>query len=337
MQEDPLSQLKELREIVNQTSRHTQRQLQAIESNVSLVKYIIAFIISLGLALAMVQYWVPASFLLIYLWSMYGLFSRRKSFQRENILQGRKAYRRYGKRTFDYGFVWLFRNIKPMMQALSTICVVTIIILILIGVGILHTDEGFSILAIVIPIITAILFVLPSFLLDSITRSSAKGVLSNYLEEFYSSIKKSRKIKRIKVLMLVAFGLLATLYFVATLFLPAFSVYLSNFIYYPFSSESLWVLFSLALQFIIIAVLSSYFSSLSAKAEFTNTLTNLENVDAEISSLILRGDIATEDVERVKDLYLDAKQYDLRIDEYFKVVPFYFLEMRKAYLQRLQG
>ena len=164
-------------------------------------------------------------------------------------------------------------------------------------------------------------------MLGDIIKLSAQGVLSNFLNKFDSYRRKRRTIAVIILVML---------YFVLMIFLPAFSLYLSNFIYYPFRAESLFVVLSLALQFIVMAVLSSYFSSLSAKAEFTNTLTNLENVYVEINRLILSDNITKEDMQRVKTLYLDAKQYDLRIDESFKFVPYYFLAMKRTYLLRLQ-
>ena len=67
-------ELKELRDMVNQSLDHTYKQLQSIESNVSL-GVIISIFVALGISfqLKILAYWIPASFLLLVLLLFQGL------------------------------------------------------------------------------------------------------------------------------------------------------------------------------------------------------------------------------------------------------------------------
>lgn len=88
----------------------------------------------------------------------------------------------------------------------------------------------------------------------------------------------------------------------------------------------------LLLQFIAIAIISSYFSSLTAKKELANTLTNFADIDYQINRLIIRNKADTENVKSLTKMYLTAKKYDILTDDYFKFVNFYYLLMNRTYL-----
>jgi len=77
-----------------------------------------------------------------------------------------------------------------------------------------------------------------------------------------------------------------------------------------------------------------YINVTKEKGSFINI--NLDKVNSEINRIILSGTINEEQIEIAENAYLYAKQYDLRIDEYFKFVPYYFLAMNRTYLLRLQ-
>lgn len=322
-----LDELRELRNIVNQSSLHTERQLQSIDTTL-LVKSLVAFILSLGLTFIfkIMIYWLPASFLLMYLWALYSLRSTMRGIKFEEV---HEAYQKHGRRTFDYGYVWFFRNISPLIKALCIIYAVTLVVLVLIGTKTLDVEQQFSI---VIPAISAFIFILPSFFLDNVIKFSAKGGFSESLNKFWS-IERS---KGLVILVILVIVLIFLAYVIFILVLPGLSLWVIRSIYYPIGGDSFFVILILILQVIVLAMFASYFSSLSVKKELTNTLTNFANIDYQINSLIMSGVVKRQAVEELKNLYLAAKPYDLVVDDYFKFVNYYILAMHKVYLTKLK-
>ena len=78
----------ELRNAVSQSAQLTKTQIDAINFQNPLA-VVISLAVSLGLVywLKIAIYWIPASFLIMYLWGLKGLASSKKSFDTEKVEQ----------------------------------------------------------------------------------------------------------------------------------------------------------------------------------------------------------------------------------------------------------
>lgn len=321
-----IKELEELREMANQSSEHTQRQLQNIDSNL-LIGTLISFILALGISfqLKILIYWIPASFLLLYLWAFYGLFSTRKTFTPEYVEEVIQVFQRTNENKLKFVFTWGLKMAAPIVTAVSLVYIITLIAL-LASYKTITVNQPLDIL---IPFISALLCAfLPRFL-DALTKFSEKGGF-NEAFSMLATIKENVSLKGWHVTLGGLKLVFIIVYIVLALFLPAKSLFITRSII----SDYTFLIIVLVLQFTFTIISSSYFSSLSVKKELTNALTNFANLDYLINDIILRKDINEEQVKKLKELYLTAKQYDVLVDDSLKFVNFYFLSMNNVYLNR---
>lgn len=321
-----IKELEELREMVNQSSEHTQRQLQNIDSNL-LIGTLISFILALGISfqLKILIYWIPASFLLLYLWAFYGLFSTRKSFAPENVEEVIQFFQRIDENKLKLFVTWCLKMAAPIVTAVSLVYIISLIALL----AAYKTINVGQPLYILFPFISALLCAfLPRFL-DALTKYSEKGGFNETLK-ILATIKENGSSRRwhftlggLNLVFIIGYVVLA-------LFLPAASLFITRSII----SDYTFLIIVLVLQLTFTIISSSYFSSVSVKKELTNTLTNFANLDYLLNDFILRKDINEDQVEKLKTKYLTAKQYDVLVDDSLKFVNFYFLSMNEVYLNR---
>jgi hypothetical protein len=332
---DVITELKELREAVVSASEHTKRQLESVDSSL-LAKSLFSIVISLGISflLKIAIYWIPVSLLMMPLWGLFSIKSILRPFQKKQIKKTQEAAQKLGDKQLKYGFSWLFENIGPMVKGLAMIYVGTFLVFIGVLVGIIPFEEE---LPKVVPIITITIYLLSPLSLTNIIDYSGKIGFSKELETFSSiSGRSSQSIG--KMLLFGVISLIVVLLLGFMIFgLPIWSLLMVRNIFLPFSAESWWLILVFLLQLVTLAVFSSYFSSLSARKELTNTLTNLASIDRQISGLILGKNIKDESVLELKNLFFTAKQYELVISNYFLFFPYYFLAMSKEHLRQIRG
>ncbi len=133
-----------------------------------LVGYLLSLILALSInvLLKILVYWIPASFLLMYIWALFGLKSYSLKTTTENLDQTMEIYRELNKSKLDSGFSWFFKILSPFMKAISIIHGITIFALILIIEKIINVNVEFSPH---IPFISALLFTSSLFFLDNLT------------------------------------------------------------------------------------------------------------------------------------------------------------------------
>ena len=66
-----------------------------------------------------------------------------------------------------------------------------------------------------------------------------------------------------------------------------------------------------------------------------NSLTNFADINYQISYALLSDKIDSLNFERLKNMYLTAKQYDLKIDNSFKFINLYMLIMHRVYIRAI--
>lgn len=335
MANDVIAELKELKEAVGSASEHTKRQLESIDSSL-LAKSLFSIVISLGISflLKIALYWIPVSLLLMPLWGLFCIKSMFRPFQKKQIKKAQEATQKLGDKQLNYGFSWLFENLGPMVKGLAMIYVGTFLVFIGVLVGIIPFEEE---LPKVVPLITITIYLISPLFLTNIINYSEKIGFSKDLETFFSmSGRSSQSIG--KMILSGCISLIVVLVLGFMIFgLPIWSLLIVRNIFLPFSTESWWLILVFLLQLVTLAVFSSYFSSLSARKELTNTLTNLASIDHQISGLLLGKNIKDESVLELKNLFFAAKRYELVISNYFLFFPYYFLAMSKEHLRQIRN
>lgn len=327
MSGDKLEYLKDLREAVNQSSEHTQKQIQNIQSNIflgSFLSIIIAFGISYQLKILL--YWIPASFLLMYLWAIYGLISTKDNLKENNINKNIEIYKKVGDTNLNIGISCFFKNMSSIVNAVSLIYIVSLIVLVLIANQTIKVNTPFSL---IIPSIAALMYIPIPFFVNNLERTIKQHSfkdLFNDVTEFQENNKKSH----FKLLLVFAKGAFLLVYAIIIMLLPLLALYITLAIV----EEVLFLGLVLILQFIVLVMFASYFSSQSAKRELSNTITNFADINYQINDALLSDEIQSENIERLKKLYLTAKQYDLFVDDSFKFVHIYSLIVHRVHLRR---
>jgi hypothetical protein len=332
---DAIAELRELKEAVESASEHTKRQLESVDSSL-LPKSVISIVISLGVSylLEIAIYWIPVSLLIMPVWGLFSIKPILRPFQKKQIREAQEATQKLGDKMLNYGFAWLFTNSAPMVKALAIIYVGTFVVFIGVLAGIIPFEEE---IPKAVALVTIVIYLLSPLSLPSIVHYSEKIGFGKHLETFFSmSSRSSLSIRR-----MLLFGCLVitiVLFLVFMIFgLPIWSLWTVRNILLPFSSHSWWLILVFLLQLLTLAVFSSYFSSLSARRELTNTLTNLASIDHQISGLLLSKNISDESVLELKNLFFAAKLYELVVSDDFLLFPYYFLAMSKEHVRRVRG
>jgi hypothetical protein len=332
---DVITELKELREAVVSASEHTKQQLESVDSSL-LAKSLFSIVISLGITflLKIALYWIPVSLLMMPLWGLFSIKPMLGPFQKKQIKKAQEAKQKLSDKQLNYGFTWLFGNLEPMVKGLWMIYVGTFLVFILVLVGIIHFEEE---LPKVVPLVTISIYLLSPLFLTNIIGYSERIGFSKDLEAFFSmSDRSSLSIRRMLLFGLITITVMLLL--VLMIFgLPIWSLWTVRNIFLPFSAESWLLILVFFFQLVTLAVFSSYFSSLSARKELTNTLTNLASIDYQISGLLLGKDIKGESVLELKNLFFAAKRYELVISNYLVFFPYYFLAMSKEHIRQVGG
>jgi len=314
-----INEIKELKEFVNQSAQNTQRQLQSID-NFLLIGSLISFIFAFWFIylIDILIYWVPASFLLMFLWTSYSLYTSYKKSRQKSIEDTDEIYRKIGTKQVQLKFGEAFRNLAPLVKAIGIIYVATFFILIL------KKDIPFPVY---IPAISAFLFVVIPFFFDRGVKIFETTAFDFSFQGFWALSKQQLR----RTILLLLIMILAFLLFM--LVLPVWSFVVTHTLYYPVSEKIWLLLIAIIVQAITIGVVASYISSLSARKELTNTLTNFADIDNQISELLLNKKIRVKTVKSLRKMFLTAKRYDLVVDNTFKFVNFYYLKVNRVYIK----
>ncbi|MGB8218477.1 MAG: hypothetical protein WCE94_14365 [Candidatus Methanoperedens sp.] len=310
-------ELEELREMVNQSSEHTQRQLQNIDSGL-LVGSLISLILALGISfqLKILIYWIPASFILFFIGILYWLLPRKDAFKKEAFEEVITAYQTFDKK-FYLVIDLAFKSMSPITTAIGLVYIVTLIALGLIVNNTITVSQPFNIL---IPFISALLGISLPLIFERL--------IEKYVNKVFSELVKRKETVKPKEWDIIV-GVVNVVIILILVGLPIWAFSTTR----PIISDYIFLIIVLFLQFMFMAVSASYFSSLSVKKELNNTLTNFANLDYLINDFILSKNINEEKVKKLKELYLTAKQYDVLVDS-LKFVNLYYISMNNVYFNR---
>jgi hypothetical protein len=314
-----INRLKKLKEMVNQSAEHTQRQLQVIEFNIfitsilsGVLTLLIGSLFSLTLTEAksfqskLLQSWIPSSFFLGTVSAAFIMYSTRKEFDQWTNIKDRK-------KTLKPYYLWLFQNFSPFLEAISFIYGVTLIVLF---VDINQWSSINAIFKLLVISVSSLFIILPFFY------QYIQNSLMMISVEDLSKEPLSFEVAKILKLVLVFF----IVYSIAILT----SAYAFNVTFNLLTNNLFFFFIALVLQSAIILSFASYFSAVLAKKEMTNSLTNFSRLNYKLDSLLLNKKmINTKIVQNLEDVYLNAKPYELVVSNYLNFVNVYYLRINK--------
>lgn len=317
----------ELRDAVNESAQLTKNQLESIKFQSPL-----AIVSSLGISFGLVYwlkiaiYWIPASFLIMYLWGLKGLASSKKSFEPENVEKSIQIKKVLKQEQINHGVDWFFLNLSNFAKATAIIYGVSLFILIAINQRWIDANQEISMWW---PVFALLVYLPVPFLLDR-TKNFIKNSLNNQFE-FIESVRETFGKSGLSIVL----GILKIIFIVILILGVILAPLVALFQTIGFIQD--WLFFALVviLQFISIMILSSYYSGLTASRQLANTLTNYADINYQINYLIINKKEDEQQYSRLKRMYLTAKPYDILIDDSIQFLQFYYLIMNRTFMAEI--
>jgi len=284
------------------------KELQRLSQEYNYVKLIgglITIFIALGLSfqLDLLYTWIPASFLLMFLWLIYSTINiTRKGILGDKANENLKIIKQFRKPFKMYIIQILFKNLNALMKA------ITVIYLVNIGIVLLHLSGKISLpfngtIELISISLISIYFSVGIFLVDRFTKFVDKKGLPviQSLKEYTAPMKIG-----------------AVIFFVLLVVIPGWIFFM------VVTSVGNWwfLLIVLFIQIITIILLFSFFSLQQVKAELHRTLNNLLKIK--------EGQISEEVLSEV----VKFSRYD--IDETFKVIQIFLFRPHPVYLEEVK-
>lgn len=317
----------ELKNATEQRARFISYQLQGIESN--LLGAFISVIASafISNALGLLKYWLPASFILIWLVlinslvrSYIPLFKKQK---REEVLKATKVIKEaqttdFLSKTNLFLIAIKIKNVMPFLKTIGVLFIVSFLSIIAHELGFIEIDADFPIM---LPLITSLLFL-------------SLQILGNRAVNLLDKENLKIENKRIGCL-----GLLITLgytlcFAMAILVLPVWSLVVLYPIYLVAVDTLLSMILVMLLQVITALILINYFSAGSVRKEMTIALFNMSRILNRINELPTGRSVSDEVYQELQSECTKAKRYEMSADDTL-LVNFYSLVPNSTYLSSI--
>jgi hypothetical protein len=280
-------------------------RLNSSHNSTKLIGSLFSIVVVLGVSfqLDLIYTWIPASFLLMFIWSGYSVYSTSKK-----VLVGDKAnkqlkvVKQLRKEFKMYGIVIFLKNLSAMMKAITIVYLFNIIIVLLHLSGKISLPFSGSI-ELFFVILISIYFTIGVLFLRKFERYVEKKVLPTMQSMKQYTLKHK---------------IFAAIFFIFVIVIP-----LIVFLLVMSSVKNWWFLFIvLFLQFFIIILLHSFFSLQQLTTELHKTLTQIQRIkDGEIS----------------RDSILEVVKFSrYNIDETFKIIQIYMFKPHPIYLEEVR-
>jgi len=284
------------------------KELERLNQEYNYVKLIgglITIVIGLGISfqLDLLYTWIPASFLLMFLWLIYSTVNiTRKNILGDKANENLKIMKQFRKPFKMYIIKIIFKNLNALMKAVTVIYLVNIVIVLLHLSGKIRLPFDGTIELISISLIS-IYFSIGIFLIDRFTKFIDKKALPiiQSLKEYTTPMKIG-----------------AVIFFILLVVIPGWIFFMVI-----TSVENWWfLLIVLLIQIITIILLYSFFSLQQLKSEFHRTLNNIQKIK--------EGQISEDALSEV----VKFSRYD--IDETFKLIQIFLFRPHPVYLEEVR-
>lgn len=317
----------ELKTAVNESAQLTKNQVDSIKFQNPLT-IIISIAVSLGLVywLKIAVYWIPASFLIMYLWGLKGLKSSKKSFEPEKVEQSIQIRKVLKQQQISHGVDWLFTNLSNFAKATAIIYGISLFIILAINQNWIESTKEVPMLW---PILSMIIYLPLPFLLNR-TSKFIKNIIDEPFQ-FLEIVRDSFGRKGLSFILGILKAVFIVLIILGSLLAPVIALIQTL----GLVQDWLFFVIVVILQFISIMIISSYYSSQTASKQLTNTLTNYADINYQINHLLMYDKADEVSYKKLRRLYLTAKPYDLLIDDSMQFIQFYYLLMNRTYVNAL--
>jgi hypothetical protein len=324
MLNDKILQLKEFRESVKLSSEDIQKQLQNIDTKtqfyttITLIISVIA-LFSLGQLFGILKtvgiFWIPGSFLLWFLWMIFGIITLKKINDIKKIaLKKQDLEIENEKLVKDKMMDWFYKTLYPPIIGLSFLFFITLIFIFSINFGLIETKNQISM---EIPIVSSLLFLgFPFFL--SCTKPS-----------------REKKSNTVSILLLI-FAIIVALILVLIFPFLALLNTLQLLPVFPLINTLFFFVIIEIIQVFFILLFTSSVSSYIADIELKNTITSLTRINDEISNLSLNpNEIQEDSIPKLIQQFQTTKKYDIQVFNllFFKV---YSIIPNQVFLRKIK-
>ena len=325
--EDLKEKFRELKNAVNESAQLTKNQLDSITFQNPLIS-LISLLISIGIVywLKVAIYWIPASFLIMYLWGLKGLTSSKKSFETEKVEKSIQIKKILKKEQISHSVDWFFLNISNFAKSTAIIYGISLFILLAISQKGIETNQDVRMLW---PLLAMVIYLLLPFLLTRISNFIKNAIDGPF--EILEAIKNTFGKNTLSFVLEILKIIFIILVILGSILAPVIALIQTI----GFVQDWLFFVWVLVLQFSSIMILSSYFSSLTASRQLSNTLTNYADINYQISHLLLYKKEDAQKYIQLRRLYFTAKPYDLLIDDSMQYIHFYYLIINRTYLNEI--
>lgn len=274
-------------------------------------------VLSMSFQLELIYYWIPASFLLMFLWLLISFRNvRKKSLTVEKAKKSIQLVDKYNQKTWLYGATLFIKNINAILKAITVIYLFNIVIILFhmadkITLPFHGTIELFFISLISIYFVFGVFFVdkFPKYFSTDVIKSIKK------LDKIQLNTKIPEFIRKHALKFIIA---LAILFFIFVIIIPLW-IFITVISYVG----NVWFLIVvMLLQVLIIILLYSFFSHQQVKSELDKSLNNI---------------IKIKDGELNEDLILVFVQFTrYSIDDSLKFFQFYIFRPHPIYLRHIK-
>lgn len=308
----------ELKNDAQQSSQVIGAQLQSIESSLLGASVAILIFAFISERIDLIIFWIPTSFLLMLLVLMLNLilWIRRLSRTEQNgNVQTAGLLAGLLSDVNKFRITTRFKNMTPVLKSIGVIFLVSFLLLVLYGIGLIGEDISFCI---AIPLISSLLF-MPLPILNNIVIAK--------LEKSKSKLDPTKIGWRAWFLISV----IALVYAIALLAFPIWSLV----ILLGVLPSILSILVVMFLQAIATLAFMNYFSANLVRKEMSIALFNLSNIQSHIEHLLSsKQTISDEIYQELRQEYTKAKRYNMTTDDTL-LVNYYSIIPNPTYLSKL--
>ncbi len=281
-----------------------------------------------ALWLRILDYWIPAAFLLAVIW--YVLLA---------ILMIASPFKVLDKQQLRQRLLYALKTSASASYALGVVYIISLIPLSLIRSGTVTVTVPFSS---TIPLIAVIFTIITSFITPEVSIKFTEN--NDYFEMFYRTYRVSAAIKSKnpdlvkdeshlstyrKLNLWIGVGLLSFIVATIILYVIAFKDTLSLITNIPL------VVGFTALLFAISLILQRYFSSQEAKNDLFRSIDELHSINNKINKLKLENTFTEKEYEELKKRYLIARKWDIKLNDAFKILQTYSFEINSDYFDNM--
>lgn len=317
----------ELRNDAYQSSQVIEAQLQSVESSLLGASVAVLISVLISRAFGLLIFWIPASFLLMWLLLIYPILNSlikllRRLLRRRNRKERNGIAQTAGLLSDENTFFLIttgFKNAAPVFKTIGVVFLISFLSLLIYRIGLIGWFISFPI---TIPLVSSLLFLPLPFLISTVIAELEK----RECRLDFANIG-------CRALCLIVVG--AFIYVLALLVFPIWSFVVLSPIYTGGLPHTLSLVVVMILLMITALAFINYFSASQVRKEMGIALFHLSNIQNRIEDLLSnQRSISDKAYQELLEEYAKAKRYNMAVDDTL-LVNYYSIKANPTYLSGL--